>query len=501
MDNKKIVFECRDISKYFGPTKAVDHVDLAFYPGEIRGLCGENGSGKSTLVSMIAAVLENETGEMYLEGKPYAPTNQLEANDAGIYMIKQEMGTIDGLTVAENIFFGHEKRFSKFGLRDLKRLNGEAKQVLNNVSLDYIEPGRAIDAYNFEQRKAIELAKAVGVPPKILIVDETTTALSHEMRDFLYNIIKDIREHEGTVIFISHDLPEVLDICDNVTVLKDGKIVNTFPCSDITENDLKTAMVGRELSGDYYRSDMEPDIFGEVVFETKNICIKNLVQNISIQLHKGEILGIGGLSEAGMHEFGKVLFGLNMDQTGEVVVTRNGARINCIADALTNGVGYVPKNRDQEGLFLEASIKNNIGIANLDKVGTNLFINPHKINRFAQKHAEDINVKMVTIDQFVNALSGGNKQKVSLAKWLARDAEILILDSPTRGIDVMVKALIYKKMIELKKQGISIIMLSEELMELIGMCDRILVFANGKVNGEFLRSPDLSEEAIIQKMI
>ena len=220
-----------------------------------------------------------------------------------------------------------------------------------------------------------------------------------------------------------------------------------------------------------------------------------------MELHKGEILGLGGLSESGLHEFGKTLFGLDLGQEGEIVKPGTGVRIRSIHDAMKYGIGYLPKNRDQEGLYLYESIHNNITIANLDKIGKPMFINPGKAKHFALKQSEDLQVKMTGTDQQVAALSGGNKQKVSLAKWLGRDAEILVLDSPTRGIDVMVKAQIYHEMLELKKRGVSIIMISEELLELIGMCDRIVVFADGKINGEFLRNPDLTEEQIIQKMI
>lgn len=501
MEILNTVFECKGVSKYFGPTKAVDHADFSLYRGEIRGLCGENGSGKSTLVSIMAAVWENQTGGMYFEGSWYEPLNQLEANNSGIYMIKQEMGTLNGLTVAENIFFGHEKQFLRFGLRNLRKLNEAAEIFLKKVGLDQINPSRAIDTYNFEQRKAVELAKAIGFGPKILIVDETTSALSHDTRDFLYDIIKKLRDDGGTVVFISHDLQEILTICDNVTVMKDGKIVDTFKCNEIDENVLKTAMVGRELTGDYYRRDFVPNISDKVVLETKNITVPNLLKDINIQLHNGEILGIGGLSEAGLHEFGKILFGLNLDQTGDVIVSETGTIIRNVQDALENGLGYLPKNRDQEGLFLEASIKDNISITNLDKIGNDIYISPRKARAFSKKHAEAIDVKMTSIDQFVSTLSGGNKQKVSLAKWLARDSSILILDSPTRGIDVLVKAAIYKQMMALKESGISIIMISEELAELIGMCDRVIVFADGIINGEFLRSKELSEEMIIRKMI
>lgn len=501
MREKQLLMRCTDMCKYFGVTKAVDHVNFELYRGEIRGLVGENGSGKSTLVSSIAAIFPRDSGEIVLDGKVYNPTNQLEANDCGVNMITQEMGTIDTLTIAENIYLGHESLFIRFGLRNLRKMNEMAQRILGNAGIEGIDPSVMANRYNFEQRKAVELAKAIGFDPKILIVDETTTALSHESREMLYRVMKQLRDEGKCVVFISHDLQEVLALCDDITVLKDGKLVGTFEADQLTESDLKRAMVGRAMDDHYYRTDYETPISNEVVLQAKNLEVPGVLHDVSIDLHKGEILGIGGLSEAGIHELGKVLFGINLDQTGEVYLPGKDVRIDSISASIRNGVGYLPKNRDQEGLMLEASIADNINIANIDKINAGVMIWPKTAAQFAQSQAEALKVKMVNIDQFVSDLSGGNKQKVSLSKWLARDADIMILDSPTRGIDVMVKASIYQTMTDLKAQGVSIVMISEELMELIGMCDRILVLANGRVNGSFDRSKDLSEEMIIEKMI
>lgn len=501
MREKQLLMRCTDMCKYFGVTKAVDHVNFELYRGEIRGLVGENGSGKSTLVSSIAAIFPRDSGEIVLDGKVYNPTNQLEANDCGVNMITQEMGTIDTLTIAENIYLGHESLFIRFGLRNLRKMNEMAQRILGNAGIEGIDPSVMANRYNFEQRKAVELAKAIGFDPKILIVDETTTALSHESREMLYRVMKQLRDEGKCVVFISHDLQEVLALCDDITVLKDGKLVGTFEADQLTESDLKRAMVGRAMDDHYYRTDYETPISNEVVLQAKNLEVPGVLHDVSIDLHKGEILGIGGLSEAGIHELGKVLFGINLDQTGEVYLPGKDVRIDSISASIRNGVGYLPKNRDQEGLMLEASIADNINIANIDKINAGVMILPKTAAQFAQSQAEALKVKMVNIDQFVSDLSGGNKQKVSLSKWLARDADIMILDSPTRGIDVMVKASIYQTMTDLKAQGVSIVMISEELMELIGMCDRILVLANGRVNGSFDRSKDLSEEMIIEKMI
>ena len=304
------------------------------------------------------------------------------------------------------------------------------------------------------------------------------------------------------MIVISHDLQEVLELCDSITVLRDGEHIKSFPVTDeITEDDLKKHMVGRELSGKYYREDTHSNIEGEVVMSLKDVNVEGILSNINLELHKGEILGIGGLTESGMHELGKVMFGALENQTGTVSLPQKNVEIGSIKTAIASGVAYASKNRDQEGLMINASILDNVCLSSMDKLQRKGFISPKRERRFTNEYATKMNVKMENINQFVSALSGGNKQKVVLAKWLGRDSDILVLDSPTRGIDVMVKASIYELMQELTKQGKSIVMISEEILELIGMCDRLVVLKDGEITGELLREEGLSEEKIIHYMI
>ena len=469
--------------------------------GEIRGLIGENGSGKSTLVSIIAGILKQDKGGMSINDTAYSPQDQIDANSHGVSIIVQEMSTIEGLTVAENIFLGIEKEFSNGGMINKKRMNQKARRLLEQYGISDIDIGIDVDFLSFEERKMIELVKAVYFNPQLFIVDETTTALSRKGRLKLFELIKELKGKKSSIIFISHDLEEVIEICDTITVLRDGKVIDTIENSNISEHDLKNMMVGRETEGNYYRNDFPDYNLNEPVLEVRGLGIEGELEDISFTLQKGEILGIGGLTSSGMHELGKAIFGAKEKDSGEVLLSRSGKKIGSIQEAIENSIGYVSKNRDQEGLMLLSSIRDNISLPSLDKIGKPAFISPRKEKKFTADSANQLNVKMSSIEQFTLFLSGGNKQKVVLAKWLSRDADILILDCPTRGIDVMVKASIYQLIRKLKENNKSIIMISEELLELIGMCDRIIVLKNGRIATEFKRDMNLTEESIIKYMI
>lgn len=487
------------MKKYFGATKAVDDISIQIEEGEIRAIVGENGSGKSTLLSMIAGILKPDEGHMEVEGKNYHPHSQSDANRLGVSMIVQEINTLPGLTVAENIFLGRESEYSKGFFRDLKKLNQLAKDKLETAGLHSINPADDVTRYSLEQRKMIELVRAADIAPKILMVDETTTALSQTGREELYKLMKATKNRGSSVLFISHDLKEVLQISDTITVMRDGKYIDTVKSNEMTEDSLKRLMVGRELSGHYYREDYDTKISDEVVLEVKDLNCPSHFKNVNFQLHRGEILGFGGLSEAGMHEVARALYGTEYDVTGQILV--NGKAVHTIKDRLDEKLGYISKNRDMESLFNQASIRDNICITCMEKLAPRFLVTKGKMTQFSERQADILHVKMEDVNQLVGALSGGNKQKVALSKWLACDTEIFVMDSPTRGIDVGVKAVIYSLMEELKKQGKSMIIVSEELLELIGMADRILIFKDGEVSGEIYRSPDLSEEQLVQEMI
>ena len=499
MGNKTLLI-AEHIDKRFGITHAVNDVSLTIDAGEIRGLIGENGSGKSTFSQMLCGIYSIGGGTFTLDGQQIHPRNQVEANNVGIAIIVQEMGTLSGLTVAENIFLGHEAPFMHFGVKDTPAMNREAQRLLDEYGFGRIKAADMIDSYNFEDRKLVEIVKATYMKPKILVVDETTTALSQSGRLELYKIMDAIRADGRTVIFISHDLGEVLAHTDTISVLRDGDFIGTVQTSEMTEDQLKRLMVGREIGSAYYRDDYGEKISDEVVLKVENVSVPGAIQNISFDLHRGEILGFGGLSECGMHEVGKAIFAASWDRTGSVTLA-DGTEINSISTAIKHSIAYASKDRDNESIIVNESIRNNIVLPSIDDLADHGLLNGRKLTQFAETNAENMQTKMQNVHQFVSDLSGGNKQKVVLARWLGKGSDILVLDSPTRGIDVRVKQAIYALMADLRKQGKSIIMISEEIPELLGMADRIIIMKDGVINGEFLRDPLLGEEDLIEKMV
>ncbi len=487
------------VDKYFGITHAVDHVSLTVGKGEIRGLIGENGSGKSTFCSMLCGIHSMSGGRFLLNGKELKVHNQVEANRAGISIIVQEMGTLSGLTVAENIFLGNEDRFVKYGVKHTAAMNREAQRLLDEYGFSHIKASLMIDNFHFEDRKLIEIVKATHFKPLIVVIDETTTALSQYGREELYKIMDKTKADGRTVIFISHDLPEVLAHTDTISILRDGELIDTVQSNRVTEDELKRLMVGRELNSRYYRTDYGEKTEG-VVLTVRGVSVPKQIKDISFDLHRGEILGFGGLSECGMHEVGKAVFGASFDRTGTVALC-DGTRIDSIPDAIRHSIAYASKDRDNESLILNDSICDNIVLPSVDELAERGLLKRKKLKGFATEHAQSMSVKMTDIEQFVSDLSGGNKQKVVLARWLGKASDILVLDSPTRGIDVKVKADIYALMNELRMKGKSILMISEEIQELLGMCDRILIMKDGAICAEFMRGKELGEEDIIAKML
>lgn len=497
---EEVILKAENIDKSFGVTHAVNNVTLSFSKGEIHGLIGENGSGKSTLTSMLTGIYSIDSGKFILEGKELKARNQVEANLNGVSIIVQEMGTLSGLTVAENIFLGNEDKFVKFGIKNTTAMNREAQALLNKYGFNRISATMTIDNYNFENRKLVEIVKSTYFDPKVLVVDETTTALNQNGRDQLFKHMKRLRDMGHTVIFISHDLAEVIEQTDSISVLRDGVLIDTVKSSDVNEDDLKRLMVGRVLDDRYYRTDYGEPVSNEVVLSAKDVTVPAQIKNLSFDLHRGEILGIGGLSECGMHEVGKAVFGASYDREGNITLA-DGTRINSITAAIKHSIAYASKDRDNESLVVNDSISDNICLPSMDDLSVKHIILNKKLHQFADKFAKLISVKMVDVNQFVSDLSGGNKQKVVLARWIGKNSDIIVLDSPTRGIDVKVKADIYALMSEMKKQGKSIILISEEILELLGMSDRILIMKDGAISGEFMRDPALTEQDFIAKMV
>lgn len=504
---KEVIVKIKHMDKRFGSTVALNDVDIEVRRGEIQGLIGENGSGKSTVTSILSGMQKADKGEMFFKGEKWEPASMLWALENGIGMIVQENGTVPGITVAENIFLGETSRFkvfgkegSRFGTVSRKTMMKEAQRALDAIGASHIKAGSMTASLDMQDRKLIEIAKIMIKKPEVLVVDETTTALSQIGRDIIYGIMEDMKKENKAVIFISHDLDEIMNVCDSLTVLRDGKIIVTFSKEEFDEELIKTSMIGREMQGDYYRSDYDGSYSDEIVMEMKDVELGDWLKHFNLQIHKGEILGIGGLSHCGMHALGKVLFGACKLAEGKVLI--RGRELKDEADAMREQIGYAAKDRDVESLCLNASIRDNIAVGGLDRFALHrMLILPGREKKYVQKQIEDLSVKCADMNQYVSALSGGNKQKVVFGKWIGRGSEILILDCPTRGVDIGVKQAMYQLMYKMKKEGKSIIIISEEMAELIGMADRLIIMKDGEIKKEFPRSETLSESDIIRYMI
>lgn len=504
---KEIVVEVKHMDKHFGPTIALNDVNITIRRGEILGLIGENGSGKSTVTSIVSGMQKADKGEMVFKGNKWEPQSMLMALEHGIGMIVQENGTIPGVTVAENIFLGETNRFKTFGKGDKKwgfinkkQMIEEAQAALDYIGASHIKAQMLTGAIDMQDRKLVEIAKVMIKNPEVLVVDETTTALSQLGRDIIYKIMNRMKEENKAVVFISHDLDEIMNVCDALTVLRDGKIIVTFDKEEFDEDLIKISMIGREMQGDYYRSDYDGSSSDEIVLEIKNGNLGDQLKDFNLQLHKGEILGIGGLSHCGMHTLGKVLFGAEKLQSGEVRVY--GELLKNESDAMNKRIGYVAKDRDTESLNLNASIRDNIAAGGLDAFSIkNFLILPGREKKYVNKQIQELSIKCADMNQYVSALSGGNKQKVVFGKWIGRGSNILVMDCPTRGVDIGVKQAMYQMMYKMKQEGKTLVIISEEMAELIGMTDRLLIMKDGELKKEFARSKDLSEQDVIQYMI
>ncbi len=497
-----VLVEVKNMCKNFGPTKALRGVDVKFYRGQIRGLVGENGSGKSTITSIISGMQKATSGEMFYMGQPWNPATMVEAQKAGISMVLQEANTIPNCTVAENLFAGRFDEFSKLGIVNMRRLNDAAQKLLDSFDIKHIKATDNINQYGFEDRKLIEIVRCVSEETEVFVVDETTTALSHEGRQLLYQLIHKLKDQGKSVIFISHDMGEILEQCTDLTVLRDGEIIGHLNREEMdapeAEKRIRFMMVGREIGDAYYREDYDTSRSDQVALQLEHVSF-GPIKDFSLTLHKGEIIGFGGLSGCGMHEIGRAAFGLESLKSGKILCGEK--EIKSCYDAIHAGIGYISKNRDNEALILEGAISDNIVLPSIPDLAHASLIRPSAEKRVAASGIESFRIKCNNGKQWVNTLSGGNKQKVSFAKWTAKGSDVIIMDCPTRGVDIGVKQFMYGVITQMKKEGKAVILISEELAELIGMADKILIMKDFEVTKEFQRSPDLSEADIIEYMI
>jgi ribose transport system ATP-binding protein len=495
------ILEIRGLNKYFGPTHANRSIDFKLKKGEIRGLIGENGSGKSTLLLQIAGIHSRDSGVMLLNGKEYSPRSPLDAYENKISMVVQELGVVGTLPAGVNVFLGRTGRFTRNGIISLKSLNKGAADVFEKWGLPPVPLNRLTEGMSVETRKIIELGRALSVDPDILLLDEITQSLSMNNRASLRHHAK-AEVHVKSVIVITHDVEEMLEITDTITVLRDGAVVGEVESAKATPDMVKLMMVGREISGEYYREDMKPDYSENVVLSVRNLTVPNEIEDVSFDVHEGEILGFCGLSDSGIHSIGKAVYGLSRAACGSVLLKAGNIRIKSPQQALRSRMAYVPKDRDSEALMIHASILDNFVLPSLTELqGGFGFLAPGRMKKLASDMVKKLSVKCTDIGQSMDALSGGNKQKVNLGRWLAKDIKLLVLDCPTRGVDVGVKAYIYSLMREAKKNTIATILISDELSEVLGMADRLIVMKDGAVKKIIRRDEDFTEQSVIEVMI
>ena len=490
------------VSKSFGPTLANKDINLVLKKGTLLGLAGENGSGKSTLASMVCGMQKKDSGKFYKDGIEYNPRSPADAADHGIAMVVQELGVVGGLPGIVNMFLGKMKKYKKGTAVDLAAMRRDANAVFEKWDLPKVPLDVPAGQLSIEQRKIMELARALITDPDFLVLDEISQALSMDNRQVLYKFIEQFKSQGKTILMVTHDLEEMVEICDEIAVLRDGVIVECKNAKDFTMDELKRQMIGREVSGDYYRDDQEESFQDEVVLEVRNLTVPGKCEDISFDLHKGEILGVCGLSDAGIHELGSAIFGLEEGRTGTVTVKTTGAVLKKPGDLVKTKGAYLSKDRDAYGLMLDAGIGANLIVPSLTNLtGPAFFLSPVKTKALAEKASQAFEVKSSGLNHIVRRLSGGNKQKVNLSRWLVKDLDYIILACPTRGVDIGVKAYIYSVLKKAKADGIAVMMISDELQEAMGMADRILVMKEHKAAAMLSRSSDFNEETLMEVML
>ena len=495
MSNSRVpILEMKGITKRFPGVLALDHVDLTVYPGQVLALVGENGAGKSTLMKVLSGVHQMDEGEILMEGKPVKIENPLASQLMGISIIYQELSVLDNMNIAENIFLGREKRSGRVFV-DKKTMHAEARSLLDEVGLE-VDTHTMAGELSTAQKQMIEVAKALSFNSKIIIMDEPTSSLTETETEILFGIIRKLREKGVAIVFISHKLAEIFAITDEVAILRDGVSAGRMVTAGCTENDIIKAMVGRDVDDLYPKQDAT---IGDVILEVKNLSTKGFLKDINFQLRAGEILGFAGLVGAGRSEVMRAVFGIDAKETGEIYIKGQKVDIKSPRDAMLQGMGFVPEDRKLQGLVLGMSVGKNTTLAALKSVANKAgFINHKQEKDMADKFVKALEVKTPSNDQLVKNLSGGNQQKVVIAKWLANNPDILILDEPTRGIDVGAKKEIHQLMSDLANQGVAIIMISSELPEVLGMSDRVVVMHEGRIKGELDRAD--ADQVSIMKM-
>lgn len=488
---EEYILQMKNISKIFPGVKALDHVNLNLKKQSVHALVGENGAGKSTLMKILSGVYNPDEGELIVNGESVTIKTPKDSLKYGISMIYQELSPVPEMTIAENLFLGREHTSGP--ALNKKRMIEESKQILASCDIK-LDPRTKMKELSTAETQLIEIAKAVFYNAKIVVMDEPTSAITEKEVENLFRIIRKLIDDGKSVIYITHKMDEIFKICDDVTVIRDGQYIGSAPLSELDQQKIITMMVGRELSAIFPKTPAE---ITDVLMEVKGLTSKGKFEDISFNVRKGEILGVAGLMGAGRSEVMEAIFGFRKLDSGEIYINGKKVSINAPKDAIKNKIAFVTEDRKLLGLNLQGSVKDNIIIASLnDLYSAAGIVNFQKVKDAVKTQIEALKIKTPSSDQIVNNLSGGNQQKVVLAKWLLTQPDVLILDEPTRGIDVGAKAEIHKIMCKLAQQGKAVIMISSELPEVIGMSDRVIVLHEGKLTAELDRS-ELDQEKIL----
>lgn len=492
--------QLKSITKSFAQVRVLTDVSLSLRNGSILGLVGENGAGKSTMMNILGGVLQRDSGDILLGGQPFEPKNPKTAQAAGIAFIHQELNLFSNLSVAENLYLTELPKYGKSGIVNFRKLKKNAKEKLMKLGIDDISPETIIDTLPMGQRQLVEITKAIVSDAQVIILDEPTTSLSTKEKNKLFGIMRDLKDKGKSIIFISHILEDVFEHCDEITVLRDGAIMMQKSTNELTSADVIRSMVGRELNKIY--PTIEKDV-GGVVYEAKNICMAGRFDHVNLALHEGEIVGMFGLMGAGRTELLHCLFGVDGMDSGEIVF--NGEKLPKVTPqvCIERGMAFITENRREEGLMMPRTVKENIAITNLNELGRRMFgfMDVKAENEVAARMVKELKVRTFDASrQTVVSLSGGNQQKVVLSKWVTRRPKVFLLDEPTRGVDVGAKYEIYSIINSLAKEKSTVLMVSSEMEELMGMCDRILVMCRNEITAQFQKN-EFDQEKIIMAAI
>ena len=477
----EVIVSMKNICKSFPGVKALDNAQFELRAGEVMALLGENGAGKSTLVGVLSGVFMRDAGEMEILGQPYGGLTPKQAQEAGVAIIHQELNMCSHLTVAENIFLGREK--SRLGVLSNTRMEAEAAKLLGELKVD-INPGQVVGELTISKQQMVEIAKALSVNAKILIMDEPTSSLTAKEINDLFRIIRALKESGRGIVYISHRLDELQHIADRVTVMRDGKFIAMARFEDTSVDEIIAHMVGREIKEKYPRIPLDKR---KEVFAVRGLNAGRLVRDVSFSLYEGEVVGLAGLVGAGRTETTRAIFGVDRKTSGEILLDGRKRKIKRPLDAIRAGVVLAPEDRKKDGLCTKLSVRQNIALPNLDLICNKLgVIRRRKEDKLCNEAVKGLGIKAANIDADAAHLSGGNQQKVVVGKWLARSSRVVIFDEPTRGIDVAAKVEIYNIINELKRRGIAVMFVSSEMPEIMGIADRILVMCDGRITGEVM---------------